>query len=817
MELTDLLGKLKNVQPGSNGQYSARCPAHDDQNNSLSISGSDGGKILINCHRGCRKEDIMSALGLGMSDLFRDQRKSGKTGRGEFDRAYDYTDINGTIVHQVVRWKNPKGFSQRRPDPANPGKWLKDMSGVMTVIYRLPDVAKAIKDGKPIIVTEGEKDADNLTTLGFTATTNPMGAGKWRDHHSDYLVGADVIIIPDNDEAGKEHAADVAKSLQGKAASVRIINLTDELPDLPAKGDATDFFHALGKPEGMIRFRRLINNAKANTPNDSDASANLPELKPVWPELIPFEQCGALPPFPLEVFPPATREFVYAASETVQAPIDMVGSCALGTLQIACRGRYPVRLPNGHIERPCFYIAPIAPPSERKSGVIDVDTRPLVEYEAEYNRAHGGEVNQSKSELKILQGKIAAAEQQAVKEKDAGKQQSVWSEVQALNTELAEFESVEPLRLFGADVTPEKLASMIKFQGGVFALVSAEGGGLFENIGRYSDKGGLELYLNGYSGDRVCVDRKTSESIVIDHPTLNLIAPCQPSVIVDLFSDRQKSGRGLLSRILFIKCPSRVGSRKATSKPLDGHIAANYKNLCYGMLASKSTGNLAYDSGVFDVYNSFFDEIETQLTPDVGELSSMADWAGKLHGQMTRLAGLIHCIAAFEQGKNPLDTQINADEARAAATLARYYLAHARAVYTEQAEPEAISNARYLWGKINSINSLQISKSILTRKTQGKRDFNLDESLFVLIERGYIRVEFAQTGGAGRPSETIVVNPDTEGIVKKLNLLNLTPGTDDNFNLFNLFTMPANVPDVETAAMFTEVPDDEIGDCPFLD
>jgi hypothetical protein len=205
----------------------------------------------------------------------------------------------------------------------------------------------------------------------------------------------------------------------------------------------------------------------------------------------------------------------------------MVGSCALGVLEIACRGRYPVRLPNGHAERPCLYIAPIAAPSERKSGVIDITASAIIEYEIEYNRLHGGEVLQSKSALKMLQGRISNSETKAIKEKDAAKRQAVEDELSELNSELAEFEAVEQLRLFGADVTPEKLAAMLKAQGGVFALVSAEGGGLFENIGRYSDKGGLEIYLNGYSGDRVCIDRKSSDSIVIDRPTLSMIAPCQ--------------------------------------------------------------------------------------------------------------------------------------------------------------------------------------------------------------------------------------------------------------------------------------------------
>ncbi len=65
------------------------------------------------------------------------------------------------------------------------------------------------------------------------ATTNPMRAGKWRDHYSDSLEGANVLVVPDNDKAGKEHACRVAESLQGKAASVKIL----KLPDLPEEGD----------------------------------------------------------------------------------------------------------------------------------------------------------------------------------------------------------------------------------------------------------------------------------------------------------------------------------------------------------------------------------------------------------------------------------------------------------------------------------------------------------------------------------------------------------------------------------------------------
>jgi hypothetical protein len=289
--------------------------------------------------------------------------------------------------------------------------------------------------------------------------------------------------------------------------------------------------------------------------------------------------------------------------------------------------------------------------------------------------------------------------------------------------------------------------------------VSAEGGIIISSIDRYNDKGGMDIFLNGYSGDRVCVDRKNSDSIIIENPILNIIAPCQPSVISDFFKDKEKIGRGLASRMLFVQCNSRVGGRKATSKPIDDRIYTNYNNLCRNMLSASSEGDLRFDEDGFAVYTSFFDEIEPQLTPDVGELSFMADWAGKLHGNMIRLAGLIHCISAFEQGREPLQSFINADEARAAVALSRFFLAHAKAVYTEQAEPREISNARYLWARIKSLKSLKFSKVDLTRKVQNKGDFDYSGSLNRLIDNGYIRIDTFTTG-RGRPTETIYVNPE---------------------------------------------------------
>jgi 5S rRNA maturation endonuclease (ribonuclease M5) len=155
---------------------------------------------------------------------------------------YDYTK-DGTLLYQAVRREysdRDKDFTQRRPDGR--GQWIYDLKGVTTVLYNSDDV-KAAQD---VIVCEGEKAADELNAWlksgdvygESVATTNPMGADMWRDHLSDELTGKDVFVLPDNDEPGRRHAAKIAQSLTGKAASIKVV----ELSGLPEKGDVVEYF-----------------------------------------------------------------------------------------------------------------------------------------------------------------------------------------------------------------------------------------------------------------------------------------------------------------------------------------------------------------------------------------------------------------------------------------------------------------------------------------------------------------------------------------------------------------------------------------------
>jgi DNA primase len=156
---------------------------------------------------------------------------------------YPYRDEHRTLLYEVVRFEHKK-FAQRRPD--GKGGWVWNLNGTRKVLYRLPEIRE-----KPCVyITEGEKDADKLWGLGIPATTCPGGAGKWRSEYSEMLRGKRVVILPDNDEPGEQHALQVARSLLHVAEAVKIVRL----PGLPPKGDVSDWLDAEHTKDELVEI-----------------------------------------------------------------------------------------------------------------------------------------------------------------------------------------------------------------------------------------------------------------------------------------------------------------------------------------------------------------------------------------------------------------------------------------------------------------------------------------------------------------------------------------------------------------------------------
>ena len=129
--------EARGCAPQRNGRgWQARCPAHEDQRPSLSVTAGDDGRVLLKCHAGCGFADVLGALDLKPRDLFAGNGRGGSKGAKTARRivaTYDYTDEAGELLFQVVRF-DPKDFCQRRPD--GHGGWIWNLKGVRRVLYR---------------------------------------------------------------------------------------------------------------------------------------------------------------------------------------------------------------------------------------------------------------------------------------------------------------------------------------------------------------------------------------------------------------------------------------------------------------------------------------------------------------------------------------------------------------------------------------------------------------------------------------------------------------------------------------------------------
>jgi putative DNA primase/helicase len=256
-----VLSLIEDAKPSAGAGWIARCPAHDDCTPSLSITEGREGRALLKCHAGCQTEAIAAALGLNLRDLFVSASPSpSRASSGRVIEEYTYTDERGNELFQVCRLE-PKSFRQRRRN--SQGEWTWGLGSVRRVLYRLPKIKAAIEQEHTVFIVEGEKDVHSLEAHRLPATTNPMGAGKWRTAYNDALRGAQVVILPDNDPPGHAHAECVARALMGIATTVRIV----ELPGLPVKGDATDWFSAGGTVD-------TLNELVVNTPVYDPANAH---------------------------------------------------------------------------------------------------------------------------------------------------------------------------------------------------------------------------------------------------------------------------------------------------------------------------------------------------------------------------------------------------------------------------------------------------------------------------------------------------------------------------------------------------------------
>ena len=347
--IQEVLRRLRRVRataPDGAG-WEARCPAHDDDTPSLSVTRGRDGRVLLHCHAGCDTAEVVRAMGLTWADLFPEPLQRGGGSRtlreasapesapapsrtpSEVEAAYPYHDEEGRVLFRAVRLRRGAGgkkrFVQQRPD--GEGGWANGVRGIRRVLYRLPEVKRAVAEGTPVLYVEGEKDAETALRLAraapvpFEPTTSPMGAGKWLKAYARDLAGAVVWVLPDRDEAGRKHAEHVAASLRGVAKAVKVV----DLPGLPERGDLTDWVEGGG---GALELVELVARTpyfyrRSDGEADGEAATGAAGGQTGYAgdgapgEVAQAEALAELPPGPPEP-PPKDGDLLQAALEALR-------------------------------------------------------------------------------------------------------------------------------------------------------------------------------------------------------------------------------------------------------------------------------------------------------------------------------------------------------------------------------------------------------------------------------------------------------------------------------------------------------------------
>ena len=489
-----------------------------------------------------------------------------------------------------------------------------------------------------------------------------------------------------------------------------------------------------------------------------------------WEPPVPFHQFD-LPSFPAGALPNWMRDFVEALATATQTPIDLAGMLALAVVAAACAKKVKVCLKPGYSEPANIFVVVAMEPGARKTGVFREVVAPMEDHEQAEVRRAAPEIAKGKAALKIKEGALKKLQDKAVTAKKH-EQEALAAEVAALAAELAEIVVPESPRYIADDCTVERLATLLRDQGGRIAVMSPEGDVFDLMAGRYSQTGtgNFGVYLKGHAGDTLRIDRVGRPPEFVAEPALTVGLAVQPEVIRGLIDKPGFRGRGLLGRFLYSLPVSLLGHRDTNPPPVPSAIRSVYHTKIHALLelplekdrdGEPHTHELWLDSDARTRMDEFATWIEPQLS-EFGDLGSMRDWAGKVVGAVGRIAGILH-MAAYAETPAPWDFPISLKIFDAAIQVGKYLIPHAKAAFAEMGADPFVGHAKTILRWIEQNNLICVTKRELHQALRGtfKRVEEIEQPLSLLVSHGFIRKqEEASGGGPGRkPSPVYEVNP----------------------------------------------------------
>jgi hypothetical protein len=764
-------------------EYRAKCPSHQgESDDSLAVREDDDGKVLLHCHTGCDFEEIVDALGLDMSDLFSKNGQASGAGKPvgpppKEDRVagtLSVEDLPGDSSEYMVFEKEDgtpyyiqrhKGAVYRVVGFDEDGDPIlaAGLGDIEPILFGLPILREAIATGKPVIHTEGCKDA--LTTqrqLGMAGVTSGSCTSWKSEFVQDYEGAEEVWIVPDNDDEGRAYAQQIAQDLAGVVPTIKIV----DLPGLPEKGDLTDWMDAGHTKEELLE---LVATAPA-----LDSSQAWPE-KPVALDI----QLPAVEELRESLIPGPLSKWVFDVAKRMDnAAPDFVAAAAVVQAGALLGRKVGIR-PKRHddwVVIPNLWGGLVGMPASMKTPALEAALKPIKRLAAKAKIDYEDTLKNHDFDKVIY-----AAQHKALKETLQAKAKELTldkgsaDDLKAFKKEFEELKEPEaPIqrRYVTNDTTIEKLAEILAENPDGILYYADELMRFLRGLDRVGREADRAFYLEAWNGSGSFeVDRIGRGSIFVPALCVSLLGGIQPGplskYVIDAMEDTDKAD-GLLQRFQVMVYPDLrsnptdiIPDAKARNKAYE--VFENLANLDAGEFGAAASPDDVPTIGFSEEAQEIFNEWRAEFEPRYGSKDQLV----AIQSHMLKFRSLFASLALiFEAidfvGGSSSGGSISKISAMQAAGWCEYLESHALRVYSPLMDtPER--RAELLLHKIltKEIKPGAKVREIYRKQWSGLKTYeSVAEALAILSHHGWVRITKVNPAGRGRPTEVLQVHPE---------------------------------------------------------
>jgi hypothetical protein len=703
LPLPELMGRLGH---GDRVKKSALCPFHEDSRPSFSVFQADGGAWLFKCHAGCGEGDEIDFLAkdrnLTTGDAIREFRRLAG-GEVELsatpkkptppakrfdwraciiamtpDKLAEIAECRGYSL-EFLQWIHAKGMiGLNDGEPAFPvtingkvvrchsrvkdGGWLYAPKGRTTpLIFGEPATAGFI------LTFESQWDAlgvmDRLAWhlgngLPETAVIVTRGAqnGKFlRDHGTPDTV---AYAFAQNDPTKEDGRPTPAEKWLADVIAHSPCNVIPVPTPEPYK-DPNEWTKA-GATE-----QDIWDAIKAAKPIES----KLPAVVVI--EAPDDDECD--PPFPIEAFPPAIRDFVKAVADSERLPVILPAAVGLSVASAAVGAGLMLQSGPNRTARANLFLLISARSGLGKSTAFELLTGPLRDYESKRIEHWRTELAPGlQTEKRILEKEIANLEKQINPKTDEHDRAQTKAEMQVKQATLGEVVKCNRMpRLVTEDVTIETLPRLMEQNNETLYSQSSDARKVVQNLlGRYNPGKGTDdgFYLKAFTGEPFIEDRKDKDPIRLTRPCLSLLWLIQPDVLETLFNEHSLQVGGFLPRCLVAHTNAAASEISVESVSIPADLRAAWSGLIRWLL---ETFHGAETPQIYkptpDASRSLVEHYNANVRRQNGDLRDVESFVSRWTEQAWRIAVTFHACKYRERAADRCLSEETAREAIAVA------------------------------------------------------------------------------------------------------------------------------------------------------